>query len=139
MDCHRPCCLDGNAVDCAGNILGCIHLADNIASGAALQQRLRDLGLPCGPNPGEELLAALEGAFDTGHAAHVDMLKQQAVQRQNDNRAAGGKLSSMWDCVTQTKDGKQIPFIAGQYPTHTLLQLSVATYCHHLESSTRAC
>jgi len=59
-----------------------------------LQQRLRDLGLPCGPNPGKELLDALAEAIAAADDALVKHLRDKAIARQKEISVAGGEWSS---------------------------------------------
>jgi hypothetical protein len=59
--------------------------------GTAQQQRLRDLGLPPGPNPGRELLRKVEAALALGDTDSFAILRDQVVQAQHEACAAGGE------------------------------------------------
>ena len=69
----------------------CLPLSLRIHTGTALQQLLRDLGLPYGPNPGKELLYELAEAIGNDDTAWVKYLQQKAIARQQEIRASGGE------------------------------------------------
>jgi hypothetical protein len=65
--------------------------AVSVAGGLAFQQRLRDLGLPTGPNPGKELLQRVTAVLAAWDMVGYEAVRKQVVQRQLDICTAGGE------------------------------------------------
>ena len=60
------------------------------STGINIQRRQKDLGLPCGPSPGKELLDALDKAIAAGDDMYiVDKLRKQAEIRRKELHDAG--------------------------------------------------
>lgn len=79
--------------------------AASCQGGLALQQLLRDLGLPDGPNPGQEMLQRVKAALALGDTKAYEALHEQVIQRQHEICTAGGEhllllqpYLSRWQC-----------------------------------------